>query len=182
MNDQPKSGLKQAAAGALSLLLPAMKFVSALLLFTMMVLTFVDVVGRYIFGSPVFGAAEMIQFLLAMSIFAGLGLVNAYDEHIAVELFDGPLQAMMPRARPFLIQLFSLIGMAIIAWQLAVFAGESAENNRITVVLEWPLAYLAATIATLSALSLVAQVLGLIDRPKPTAEGAMEKPIGLGDI
>lgn len=182
MTQQPKSGYRKMAAGALSLLLPAMKFMSAALLFAMMVLTFVDVVGRYVFSAPIFGAAEMIQFLLAMTIFAGLGLVNAYDEHIAVELLEGPLQAMMPKLRPFLIQLFSLIGMAVIAWQLAVFAEESAVNNRITVVLEWPLAYLAAIIASLSALSLVAQILGLIDRPKPTGEAGSDKPIGLGDL
>ncbi len=182
MIDEPKSGYKKMAAGALALLLPFMKFVSAVLLFTMMVLTFADVVGRYVFSAPIFGAAEMIQFLLAMTIFAGLGVVNAYDEHIAVELFEGPLQAMMPKLRPFLIQLFSLIGMAVIAWQLTVFAAESSVNNRITVVLEWPLAYLAAIIASLSALSLIAQILGLIDRPKPAAEAGIEKPIGLGDL
>lgn len=182
MTQQPKPGYRKMAAGALSLLLPAMKFMSAALLFTMMVLTFVDVVGRYVFSAPIFGAAEMIQFLLAMTIFAGLGLVNAYDEHIAVELFEGPLQALMPKMRPFLIQLFSLIGMFVIAWQLTVFAEESVVNNRITVVLEWPLAYLAATIAGLSALSLIAQVLGLIDRPKPNPEAGDDKPTGLGDI
>lgn len=182
MNQKPKSGFKKMAAGALSLLLPTMKFMSATLLLLMMVLTFADVMGRYVFSAPIFGAAEMIQFLLAMTIFAGLGLVNAYDEHIAVELLDGPLQTIMPKLRPFLIQLFSLIGMAIIAWQLAVFAEESVVNNRITVVLEWPLAYLAAIIAGLSALSLVAQILGLIDRPKPAAEADANKPIGLGDL
>ncbi len=166
MNQQPVSGVKKLAAGALALLLPTMNFIAAALLFMMMMLTFFDVVGRYVFSAPIFGAAEMIQFLLAMSIFAGLGLVNAYDEHIAVELFEGPLQAWLPRFRPFIIQLFSLIGMTVIAWQLTVFAGEAAQNNRITVVLEWPLAYLAAIIAGLSALSLVAQVLGLIQRPR----------------
>ncbi len=182
MSQEPKSGYKKMAAGALSLLLPAMKFISAALLCTMMILTFIDVVGRYVFSAPIFGAAEMIQFLLAMTIFAGLGLVNAYDEHISVELLDAPLQAVMPRLRPFLIQLFSLIGMAVIAWQLAVFAEESAVNNRITVVLEWPLAYLAAIIAGLSALSLVAQILGLIERPRPEADPGSEKPLGLGDL
>lgn len=170
MNHPPVSGLKRLAAGTLARLLPAMKFMSAALLFLMMLLTFFDVVGRYVFSAPIFGAAEMIQFLLAMTIFAGLGLVNAYDEHIAVELFEGPLQARLPRLRPVMIQLFSLVGMTVIAWQLAVFAGEAAQNNRITVVLEWPLAYLAGIIAGLSALSLVAQILGLIDRPRPAGE------------
>ncbi|MEM7021921.1 MAG: TRAP transporter small permease [Pseudomonadota bacterium] len=141
-----------------------MRLASAVLLFTMMILTFVDVVGRYVFTAPVFGAAEMIQFLLAMTIFAGLGLVNAADDHISVDLFDRPLSRLLPRLRPFLIQLFSLAAMVIIAYQLIEFAIEAEQNNRITVVLEWPLAVVSFAIAGLSGLSLLAQVLGLLAR------------------
>lgn len=151
-------------------LLPLMRLASAVLLLAMMILTFVDVVGRYVFTAPVFGAAEMIQFLLAMTIFAGLALVNASDDHISVDLFDRPLSRLLPRLRPVLIQLFSLIAMIIIAFQLTEFAIEAQQNDRITVVLEWPLAAVAFAIAGLSCLSLVAQILGLVSRSS-TASG-----------
>jgi hypothetical protein len=47
------------------------------LLFFMMALTFVDVVGRYLFNTPVYGGFEMTEVALATLIFAGLPLVTA---------------------------------------------------------------------------------------------------------
>ena len=106
------------------------EIVTAALIFIMMMLTFADVVGRYVFTAPIFGAAEMIQFLLAMTIFAGLCLVNARDEHITVELFEVQLDRWMPATvRRIIIQLFSVGVMAIIAFQLYQFARRSRTHR-----------------------------------------------------
>jgi TRAP-type transport system small permease protein len=154
------------------------EIVTAALLLTMMLLTFADVVGRYVFTAPIFGAAEMIQFLLAMTIFGGLCLVNARDEHITVELFEVQLDHMMPHAvRRFIIQTFSVGVMAIIAYQLYRYALDAEEIGTKTVVLEWPLAVVAFTVAGLSVVSLVMQVLGLLlprqDHPPEDVGGAL---------
>jgi TRAP-type transport system small permease protein len=139
------------------------EIVTAALMFIMMMLTFADVVGRYVFTAPIFGAAEMIQFLLAMTIFAGLCLVNARDDHIAVELFEVQLDRWMPAAvRRLIIQLFSVGIMAIIAFQLFQFAREAERIGTKTVVLEWPFAVVSFTVAGLSVVSLVMQILGLM--------------------
>ncbi len=139
------------------------EFVAALLLFAMMMLTFADVVGRYVFAAPIFGAAEMNQFLLAMSVFAGLCLINARDEHITVELFDVQLDRMIPHAvRRIIIQMFSVGVMAIIAYQLYEYALDAEQIGTRTIVLEWPLAVVAFTVAGLSVVSLIMQVLGLV--------------------
>ena len=136
---------------------------AAALLFAMMMLTFADVVGRYVFSAPIFGAAEMIQFLLAMSIFAGLCLVNARDEHITVELFEVQLDQLMPHTvRRIIIQAFSVGVMALIAYQLYLYALDAEQIGTKTIVLEWPLAVVSFTVAGLSVLSLVMQVLGLV--------------------
>jgi TRAP-type transport system small permease protein len=139
------------------------ELITAVLLFVMMMLTFADVVGRYVFTAPIFGAAEMIQFLLAMTIFAGLCLVNARDEHITVELFEVQLDRIMPHAqRRIIIQLFSVGVMAIIAFQLYRYALDAEKIGTRTIVLEWPLAAVSFTVAGLSVVSLVMQVLGLL--------------------
>jgi TRAP-type transport system small permease protein len=149
---------------------------AAVLIFIMMMLTFADVVGRYIFTAPIFGAAEMIQFLLAMTIFSGLCLVNAHDEHITVELFDAQLDRFIsPALRRVIIQLFSVGMMAVIAYQLYRFALEAGRVNTKTVVLEWPFAVVAYTVAGLSAVSLVMQILGLMLPKEP-----IEHPEDLG--
>ena len=150
------------ARSILPRILAVLEIFSATLLFLMMTLTFVDVIGRYVFTAPIFGAAEMIQFLLAMTIFGGLSLVNAYDDHISVELFEPMLDRWIPRTRRILVQVFSVIVMTIIAWELTKFAIEAHELGKITVVLEWPLVIVAGAVATLSVISLLAQLLGLM--------------------
>ena len=157
------------AEAVLPLLLRIAEIVTAVLLFVMMMLTFADVVGRYVFTAPIFGAAEMIQFLLAMTIFGGLCLVNARDEHITVELFEIQLDRwMQPALRRVIIQLFSVGMMAVIAYQLYQFALDAERIGRKTVVLEWPFAAVAFTVAGLSVVSLIMQVLGLMLPKEPT--------------
>ena len=150
------------AQAVLPPLIKIAEVVTALLLFVMMMLTFVDVVGRYIFTAPIFGAAEMIQFLLAMTIFGGLCLVNARDEHITVELFEAPLDRLFPVARRIVVQIFSVVVMAIIAFHLYRFPLDAQRIGSKTVVLEWSFATVAFTLAGLSVVSLVAQILGLM--------------------
>ena len=153
--------MKAFAAAVLPRILSALEWVTAGLLFTMMMLTFIDVVGRYVFTAPVFGAAEMIQFLLAITIFAGLGLVNAHDDHIVVELFEPALKRRMGPVHRYIVQGFSVAAMAFITWELYQFALEAYELNKITIVLEWPLVWVAGAISFLSFVSMIAQILGL---------------------
>ncbi|MEX3008689.1 TRAP transporter small permease [Hoeflea sp. TYP-13] len=161
--------MEKLARSILAPILSVLEWISAILIFVMMVLTFADVVGRYLFKAPIFGAAEMIQFLLAMTIFAGLSLVNAHDDHITVELFEERIRQRIPRLHRFLIQGFSVVAMALIAWQLAEYAVEAQERNSVTVVLEWPLSIVAGAVAGFSFISLIAQLLGLAlpDRREP---------------
>lgn len=151
------------AQAVLPPLMRVAEIVTAALMFIMMILTFADVVGRYVFTAPIFGAAEMIQFLLAMTIFGGLCLVNARDEHITVELFETQLDKVIPpTVRRIIIQLFSVGMMAVVAYQLYQFALEAERVGRKTVVLEWPFSVVAFTVAGLSAVSLIMQILGLM--------------------
>jgi len=68
---------------------------SAILL-VMMLLTFVDVVARYLFNRPVAGAFEVTELLLLVLIFAGLPLVSYADEHVTMDFID---RLLGPRAR-----------------------------------------------------------------------------------
>jgi TRAP-type C4-dicarboxylate transport system permease small subunit len=60
---------------------------SAILL-AMMLLTFVDVVARYLFNRPVRGAFEVTELLLLVLIFAGLPLVSFAGEHALMDFVD----------------------------------------------------------------------------------------------
>jgi TRAP-type C4-dicarboxylate transport system permease small subunit len=60
---------------------------SAILL-AMMLLTFVDVVGRYVLNRPVPGAFEVTELMLLVLIFAGLPLVTHAGEHALMDFVD----------------------------------------------------------------------------------------------
>lgn len=139
-----------------------LEWLSSIVLMLMMLLTFVDVIGRYLLNKPVFGAAEMISTLLAFTIFAGLGLVNARDSHITVDLLEPFWQKSFPRLQTLLTRLASLLAMALIVFVLVEQAIEAAAVGSMTVVLELPLSGTAALVAALAATSLVCQVLELI--------------------
>lgn len=169
--------MQSVARAVLPRILSVLEAFSAILLFLMMTLTFVDVIGRYVFTAPIFGAAEMIQFLLAMTIFGGLSLINASDSHITVEVFEPWFKRRIPRLQPILVQSFSVMVMGIIAWQLTQFAIEAHEIGSFTVVLEWPLVVVAGTVAGLSVISLIAQILGLILADDPALPGEHGEPL-----
>ena len=69
-------------------LVPALGHVAAALILCLMLLTCVDVVGRYFLNKPVTGGFELTEVLLAALIFAGLPLVTLRGDHITVDLFD----------------------------------------------------------------------------------------------
>lgn len=114
--------------------------VAALGMLLMTVITFVDVVGRY-FMRPLFGAPEMIQILLALTIFAALGLASIRGAHITVDILVPWLRRLFGRGYDFFLHLSSLAGFGLIAWQLGRIALEAAGKERHTIVLEWPLVW-----------------------------------------
>jgi TRAP-type C4-dicarboxylate transport system permease small subunit len=95
---------------------------AALLLFAMMALTFVDVVGRYLFNRSVTGAFEITEIMMAMLIFAGLPLVVRRREHVTVDLVDHFVRPRAQRVHRALLELVSsalMFGLAHLMWHKA---------------------------------------------------------------
>lgn len=140
----------------------ALENFSSVIIFIMMLLTFADVIGRYVINKPIFGASEMISALLALAIFSGLGVLNARDEHITVELFEDPVRKLFtPFIYEIIIQVFSIVAMSLIAVVLYEHAVEAYHINSLTVVLEMPTYYITGFVAFLALLSVVSQITGI---------------------
>lgn len=138
--------------------LSVLKWIVSLLLFMMMAITFVDVIGRYILNAPVFGAAEMIQFLLAGTVFSGLILLSHDDKHVAVELFAPALRARLGRLHDFVVGFFSIFGLVVIGVELTRITLHALEIGRLTIVLEWPLALVSGPSALACFAAAIVQV------------------------
>ena len=138
----------------------ALGSVSAVCLLSMMLITTIDVLGRYLFASPLPGAFEITQLLLAATIFAGLPIVTLKQEHVTVTIASDRLPPSLRRLHAALAGLLGAAVLAILAWRLADQAGRLASYGDTTSLLRIPLSPLAWTMAGLTALaSLFAAVL-----------------------
>ena len=86
------------------------------ILLAMMLLTFADVVARYVFSRPVRGAFEITELMLLVLIFAGLPLVSFAREHALMDFIDRLLgrraQALLERG----IEVVCGAAMFLLAW------------------------------------------------------------------
>ena len=125
------------------------------LLFAMMGLTFVDVVARYLFNSPIRGGFEVTELLLLVLIFAGLPLVSHGDEHVTMDFID---RMLPPRAVALLIRIVHALVAAMfffLTWQMLIKAGRIAAYGDTTDVLRitvGPFVYFMAAMIGLTAL------------------------------
>ncbi len=133
---------------------------AALLLLAMTALTTLDVVGRYLFNSPVTGAFELTELMLAALIFAGLPLATERDEHVDVDLLDSFLPPNVLRSNVFFANLISSSVLAVLSVQLWSRAEQLVAEGTVTNSLALPLApvgYLMAVATAVSALLLLAK-------------------------
>ena len=108
------------------------------ILFAMMLLTFVDVVARYLFDFPLRGGFEITELMLLVLIFAGLPLVSHADEHVTMDFIDRilPERALDPLARA--VHGLCAAVMFFLTWQVWIKAGRIAGYGDTTDVIKIP--------------------------------------------
>lgn len=94
------------------------------ILFGMMVLTFCDVVGRYLFNRPIPGGLEVTELSLLVLIFAGLPLVSHADEHVTMDFIDKVLPRRPLNALERAVNTICASVMFFLAWQIWIKAGK----------------------------------------------------------
>ena len=101
---------------------PLLGAIAGVLLFCMMILTFVDVSLRYIFNAPLQGSFEITELMLVVLIFAALPLVSRREEHVVMDFLDRFLPLAIYRALRALEHVVSaaaMIGMGCLMWSKA---------------------------------------------------------------
>lgn len=117
---------------------------TALTLLFIMLLTCVDVAGRYLFNDPVPGALEITEFVMGALIFTSLPLVTLRQEQVTVDLFDRFIPRFVKPALHMLLNAVSCACLAVISWRLWIKGGQMLANGEFTAVLQikiWPLVY-----------------------------------------
>ena len=133
----------------------ALGFAASVLLFGMMLLTFADVVARYLLDRPIRGGFEITELTLLVLIFAGLPLVSHADEHVSMDFIDRILPPRLLRAWMRGVHAACAAIMFFLTWQVWLKAtriasyGDTTDVLRITV---GPFVYFMAAMIALTGL------------------------------
>ena len=113
---------------------------AALALFAIMLLTFVDVMGRKFLDTSVTGSLELTELLMVVVIFAGLPLVSLQGEHVVFDSLDPWVPRAFKRVQHAAVDLLVLALLLGLAWLMWVKAGNMQSYGDITAQLKLPLA------------------------------------------
>jgi TRAP-type C4-dicarboxylate transport system permease small subunit len=127
----------------------------------MVALTFVDVVGRRLFNTPVFGANDITEHLMALIIFSGLPLLTARRGHLSIDLLDAWLLHPRWRAWHKAVDVLIAAVLGLIAWEYFIAIGEARQINEVssalTIPRSWMYTFIACTTAIAALLALLVQ-------------------------
>ncbi|MEC9296167.1 MAG: TRAP transporter small permease [SAR324 cluster bacterium] len=128
-------------------------FLAALVLMLLMIITFIDVLGRYLFSAPLPGAFELTEIMMAMLIFAGLPLVSRTNQHVTVNLIVGILSPIILHFQRLITQAIMAVVLAVMAWRMWIKAEEMLEQGDETAYLLLPIAPVAFFMTLMMAVS-----------------------------
>lgn len=151
----------------------------AILLTAMMLLTVIDVGGRYFFNLPVLGSFEITEIMLACLVFCTLPLVTLAHEHISVDLLENALPLRLRRIRNAIVQCLCAAAMLFVAWRLVPKAMDASAYGDTTASLLIPMApliWLMCGMAALTGLVFLGQAgYSLVAAPAPDTETSLSQ-------
>lgn len=136
----------------------------------------VDVIGRN-FGSPLYGAQDMVTMTMVLIVFGGMALCDRLDGHIVVDIFEGSFPEWLNRVIDIASALLGAVIFALIAWAIWNSAQLSQMLNLSTNLLRLPLAWFQYAVVAFSGVTVLALLMraGLLlaGAPRKSAEGAL---------
>jgi TRAP-type C4-dicarboxylate transport system permease small subunit len=127
----------------------------------MVLVTCIDVIGRYFFAAPLLGAHEMITLAMGIMIYLGMPLVTASGEHLVVDLAGGLLGPKARRIQQMIVNAIAALTFLLFSYLLLLHGFGLAEDLIVTEDFEIeqaPIAFLMAAMCFLTILVFFNQV------------------------
>lgn len=160
------------AIGALS---QAAAFVAGVVLMALMLLTAVDVAGRYFLDAPLEGVFDLTHFAVLIMVYFGLAYCGFRDDHVTIELVYDRLPAAVRRWLDRLTNLAGSVLFAAIAWRMVVQSIDVrlfGEASQLLGVPLFPFYWIASAGAALFAAVLALRI--FVPRPAGLPDGGEE--------
>lgn len=130
----------------------AYKFALAGALFAILLVSVIDVAGRYLVNAPLFGAGDLIRFGMAIVVFGALPAVCWAGEHITVDLVTDRMSPALRAVSERVFRGLAAIGLAYIAWRLLELGLQSrGERSTLLLIPVPPLIFFMAGCAAIAA-------------------------------
>ena len=130
----------------------------AVLLMAMMMVTTIDVFGRYLLSRPLPGAFEITEIMLGMIIFIALPLVCLHEENIAVSLVTERFSSRSREIHAVIVSIICSGVLVLVAWRLMMHALQLASYGDVTIFLRVPKGPIGYTMAGFTTLAALAQL------------------------
>ncbi len=123
-----------------------LKAIGAASLTGMMLLTVVDVIGRF-FKHPIFGSVELVGFLATIVVATALPYTYKVDGHVGVEILVRLLSKKTQLIIDILTRTISLVLFCLVTWQMFLYAKDIHETGEVSMNLEFPIYYIVYLLA-----------------------------------
>ena len=132
----------------------------------MMLLTFVDVIGRK-FGHPIFGSVELVGFMATLAVAFALPYTHQAGAHIGVEVLVQLLSQRTQAVIELCTHTASLILFAIVTWQMALYADTIHKSGTVSMSLQLPeyiIIYVVAVCFLLFSLTIIKDIVANVKK------------------
>lgn len=129
------------------------QWVATIVMMLLVTMTVADVILRWVFNRPIYGANEIANMMLTLVVGAGLLVTTSRRSHIRVDLLEGLLISKLGSFYHQATRFFEAVGTLLFSAIVALYAYEAFEYDEITVVLEWPVWPVFSLAAIFSAFS-----------------------------
>ena len=139
----------------------ALSLAAIVLLCVMVIVTCIDVIGRYFFAAPLLGAHEMITLAMGIMIYLGMPLVTASREHLVVDLAGSVLSPNGKRIQQIFVNAIAALTFILFSYLLLFQGFGLAEDFMVTEdfeIKQAPIAYLMAAMCFLTIFVFIKQV------------------------
>ncbi|HMT92481.1 TRAP transporter small permease [uncultured Thiothrix sp.] len=116
----------------------ALNLIAGSALLAMMVITCIDVIGRYLFNKPLVGGVELIEVLLGVMIFMALPVISWRNEQVVVDILDPFIPPHVNFIRTILFNLLTAIALVVIGQRIWDLGARASSHGEVTEYLHLP--------------------------------------------
>ncbi len=129
----------------------------------LMLITCIDVFGRYLFNNPLTGSTELTEIAVGIVIFSVLPIVSWRNDHVVVDILDHFFSRRVHMIRTIVINLLISVALVFLGQRIYVLGQRSLSYGEVTEYLAIPLGWMMIFIAIMCWVTALAVVtLGIV--------------------